>query len=922
MQLVPLRQAAGRALQFFVNRAIMGAWVRWREAVAEANELREKMRIAVNRFMLAELQKAFTNWTGAVAEANEMRVKMAAAINRFAMAELDKAFTRWRDAVEEAADLRDKLMRALARFAKAELYKGFAAFRDNCETCKEERRLAGKALVFLVNRALAGSFVRWIEWTEEVVEMREKLEKAMRSFLMRAQMSAFTTWQHVVSVEVERRRLVIEHVAKRMNKSVGFIFEQWFKYAVFEGRMKGILEKAVRTLVNRAMKGAYARWVEKVEEGQRIRIAMAKFVYGAQAAAFTRWVEKWEEAVIMRKIAMAIGYASEGLLQRCMEKWVIFAATVKEEREKYKAAVLKFFGSITRKSFEAWLKYTATMVRVKEIMGNGQKRKAKEALRAWSEEAVVAKVQRSKSGFLASKTAAGVGRRAFGIWIVTMRGVRHWRLRHLRAHFQEWTFNLGSRKEDLRREEKLKYVLQKMMFGSVSRVWGGWRLIIARNKRFFRKQQAIKRAVAQGDDVIKRKRKKLVAAAWRAWRVDSGKMAAVKQMLGKIMRGKMGTFFARWWVYVEHRRAKLEKFSMAKDLHENLTKHMAFIQWADAATKAAADMDAKLATALEFAFGNSIAFVLSKWRAIVAESKQKKFAMQRLIGLLTGFGSVNLGKHTLLAWRQVVRDAQVGTHHLRKAESHYRNRMLDSCFLSWKIQSMPLTPGQHLKMLGERGDDVWDRDYDDAGDPTQLHAQVLVRRVRSMYDGHDPDTDDETAEDIVSIRGRTPDSGTQGVAGRAKAFASGGAAVGGRGAASGGARGGGAASTGGRFGGQRSATWVDDGEEGGSPSTPAVVPRRLGMGSGSATSSGTAAAPRSALRSGGGVVSSRVASLSGKRGGSVSAGSGMSVGGGTAGSSGGKSVGGGGGGGFCAECGAPYTRAGQKFCMECGTPAQ
>jgi hypothetical protein len=45
-------------------------------------------------------------------------------------------------------------------------------------------------------------------------------------------------------VETERRRLIVEHVAKRMNKSVGFIFEQWSKYAVFEGRMKGILEKA------------------------------------------------------------------------------------------------------------------------------------------------------------------------------------------------------------------------------------------------------------------------------------------------------------------------------------------------------------------------------------------------------------------------------------------------------------------------------------------------------------------------------------------------------------------------------------------------------------------------------------------------------------------------------------------------------
>ena len=109
--------------------------------------------------------------------------------------------------------------------------------------------------------------------------------------------------------------------------------------------------------------------------------------------------------------------------------------------------------------------------------------------------------------------------------------------------------------------------------------------------------------------------------------------------------------------------------------------------------------------------------------------------------------------------------------------------------------------------------------------------------------------------------------------------------------------GGGPGSTGGGRFGRKTTSWVDDGEDGaGSPSTPAVAPRRLGIGgsAGGASSS----APKGVLRSGG----------------SVGAGSGL-------GASGGGGGGGGGGMGFCAECGAPYTRPGQKFCMECGTPA-
>jgi hypothetical protein len=51
----------------------------------------------------------------------------------------------------------------------------------------------------------------------------------------------------------------------------------------------------------------------------------------------------------------------------------------------------------------------------------------------------------------------------------------------------------------------------------------------------------------------------------------------------------------------------------------------------------------------------------------------------------------------------------------REAEDHHRNRVLESCFLSWKIQSQPLTAGEHLKLLGRREYDVWDQDTDEVG---------------------------------------------------------------------------------------------------------------------------------------------------------------------------------------------------------------
>ena len=108
-------------------------------------------------------------------------------------------------------------------------------------------------------------------------------------------------------------------------------------------------------------------------------------------------------------------------------------------------------------------------------------------------------------------------------------------------------------RENAIREQKVAIVLKRIMHGTTSRVFTGWHLIIQRNKRFFRKQQALKRATAAGDTVIRQKRKTLVAIAWRAWKyqmVDQDKLASVKQMLSKRLSAAKGTYLARWWAYV------------------------------------------------------------------------------------------------------------------------------------------------------------------------------------------------------------------------------------------------------------------------------------------------------------------------------------------------------------------------------------
>ena len=625
-------------------------------------------------------------------------------------------------------------------------------------------------------RALGGAFGRWAEWLEEVLETREKLASALGRMNKRAAHAAFDAWAHAAAVEAERRRILLAHVAKRMNKSLGVVFAEWRDHVEFELRMRHVLDKAMRLMGNRARTAAWARWREKVEEGRAVKMAMRKFVYGAQAHAFARWREFYADVLTLRRIASAMAHAEHQSLRRCLDKWVAFVDGELDLKEKYETAALKFFGNVKQKCFAEWVKYTVTMLRVKQLMGNGLRRQAKRALRAWSEEATVAKVLRTKSAFLQQNSAAGVGRRAFRIWIATMRGERHWRLRHSRWAFTAWLETEQRRKEEAMREAKLALVVKRLMFGNLARIFAGWRLIIQRNKRFFRKQQALKRAIAAGDETIKRKRKALVATAWRGWRfqmVDQEKMAQVKRMLSKRLGAAKGTFLARWWTYVEYRRAKLTKFASAKETFARTRRRAAFARWAEAVRVADAEAEAKLAKAMEFAFGATLALTVGKWRAVVAESKQKKLAMQRIAALLTGFGLTNLAAHVTRAWLELARARRESEKRVFRADKHRRAKTLDAAFLSWKVQSRPLSQADYLKAIGGNADDIWDRDFDDRGDPvTSTRAQTLVRRTRAMFDGRDPDFDDEAREDLEAIRLGTPaPSAKKGMASRVRSRA-------------------------------------------------------------------------------------------------------------------------------------------------------
>ena len=747
-----------RALSYYTNGTMLRALQTWSERVVEAGEERARMYKAVRFMQQGALRGAFARWEEFGVESAELREKLTRAVSRFANKTLFAAFAHWRGVVRDKAVAMEILQRALAKLRDRAKASAFERWAEVVEDLRRKEEVVGKILYKIMFRALCGAFERWLDFAAEKAKLRAKMKKAMARFRNRAESGAFSTWRGEVEKILEDRAAAAKAVGHFFLLAVRVAWRGWV--AVVERRREN-REFTTRALVLYAMNvqsKAFRHWRKAAKELAEIReklgVAVRRMSCRALARAFSRWAEWLEDTLDMReKLAMALARMGNRAVNAAWNRW----REKVEEGRAVKTAALKFFRVVKRKCFAEWVKYTITMLRVKQFMGNGLRRRAKHALRAWSKEATMAKVLRAKCAFLQQNSAAGVGRRVFRVWIATMRGVRHWRLRHSRWAFTAWLEKVRERKEEAMRETKLALVVKRLMFGNLARVFAGWRLIPQRNKRFFRKQQALKRAIAFGEETIKRKRKALAATAWRGWRsrmVDQEKLALVKKMLSKRLGAAKGTFLGRWRTYVVYRRAKLQRFTSVKEVYAKMRRRAAFARWVEVTRLAEAELELKLAKATEFAFGTTLAFTVNKWRALVAESRRKRMAMQRIAALLMGFGLENLALHVLRAWLEAVRESRRSAKRVFRADSHRRAKTLEATFLAWKVQSQPLREADYLKAILEDADSIWDRDVDDRGDPTELYAPALVRRKRAEFDGRDPDAsdDDEAREDLEAIR--------------------------------------------------------------------------------------------------------------------------------------------------------------------------
>jgi hypothetical protein len=526
------------------------------------------------------------------------------------------------------------------------------------------------------------------------------------------------------------------------------------------------LRRALETFHRRARFAALTCWRETVSERKATRAKanqiLVRVSFRRLGGAFDRWFAFITEKRVSRRASRrAVGYFSRIASRTAYRGWVAAAARRRSTRARSTRALVLCAMHIEGRSFRRWRRGAASFSkeRANQVVKTHATRRLASCARVWFKETLISKKLRAKRAVVLLRRAFWTGRRAFRVWTVTTRGVRHWRLRRSREAFATWTGYVHAAKEVQIREAMFAFVVRRIVFGTVARVFLGWRSILSRNARFFRKRRVLRVVVAAAAKTVRRNRRVAVATAWRAWRlqtVDPEKVRRVRVLLRERLVQTKGACVSGWRTYAARRRAKTNASRTANASRSRFLKRVGFREWREAARAAERETRLKASRASAFAFRKRLCVSVTRWRVSVAAAARKTRAVRRVVRALAEFWVLNFGREALRAWLRLVRERRRSATRARGAETYRRFKVTESAFLSWKVFSTPVSAADHPTAFGSFASDVWDDDFDDRGDPVEVRARVLVRRARAMFEGRNPDEEEDVSEDEASTRFPAP----------------------------------------------------------------------------------------------------------------------------------------------------------------------
>ncbi|KAK3249854.1 hypothetical protein CYMTET_40736 [Cymbomonas tetramitiformis] len=734
-----LKRSMTRLVHFTAWQGLHG----WRSAVLRTQELRDIIMQCVNRIRLKELSGAWEKWVGDTRAALSKGKKLDRAVNSWINASLQKAVRMMQSYTKSEVSKRHKMVTATIRMvnmcvrpcpcsSEPETPSGAPLRPDPDDALGLDFDLAEMPGI-----ALCSAPKRFCVWhagrTGTCGAVGEtgagRVVAAEGRFLSKA----FRTMVEFTCQQVSRRRKLMQILSSKYidQKRVALVeWRSWVRYLV-ESEAK--VERNMNQMDLKILGEKWETWRTRVERCCKLRRVYNMCTRGMEMRALQRWLEHHEELKDLR----ADRHSMRKVLMRAFFIIASHKVDQKAKKAKMQRAGLLWMGGLRERAVRGWRRCAELMRKLRRLMGSVARGLLRKALTEWAYETRVCLMLKLNGEELASRGVLGFGHRMFQFWNKMMHASRHHRIRLVAWFLAHWRTSVGIASN---RRRVLLYAVQRLKGRNLQNCWNGWRylvhLIVTRRLRFIRKQQALKTALAIGEETLRRKRRNLLLTVLAVWRMCVVRERTMMKLMRRQLRGSMNWAFVQWREVVDFMvefRAKMEVANAFR--HE--TALLKYLQkWQDAVDLQKEDMLRKVELALEFAFGQYTSYALVRWRAFADHSRARRDVLRGALVKIYAWEMEAIVRKIFVSWRDEMRyrDREVGL--IELADGHRMKRVAETCFLMWssytKAMRQPITEADFRHdPLWDGSDADWDSQSNISSNSSGEHFGTSHHRTRA-----------------------------------------------------------------------------------------------------------------------------------------------------------------------------------------------
>ena len=649
------RRRLRRFVARLTGRRLAAGFDAWAVNAAYARRTRRNLRKIAARWRRLQLAAPFGDWVDWVDEVRSNRGTMNRALKKFRRSALFASMSTWRESIgymRRERALLDRAERVLGRLVLRDASRALVSWRDFVRSRRRLRALLRRWR----KRDLDVAFRTWRMRADEIVAQKSALRVAARRMLRHRQAAAFARWLDVVAEGRTRAgnlRKMDTFVRRMANRVASAAFFAWLERAIHSAAARASLERVAIRWTRLALSVPFNDWVDWVDEVQRNRLKVSRFLHRMRtvysARAFYAWVdarlEMKRQRHVMSRVERYFRRANAQVLSKAFNTWAENASGAKRHRYLLEKIISRWQRLQLATPFNNWVDWVdevqSNRVKISRFLHRMRTVKTAAAFARWDENRVEMKRQRHvmyrAEGYF-RRANAQVLSKAFNTWAENVfdnrrrryaleKIISRWQRLQLSAPFNDWVDWVDEVRAN---RVKLSRFLHRMRTVKTAAAFARW----DENRVEMKRQRHV---MSRAEGYFQRASSRSVTKAFNAWAENAADAMRIRRALERILsrwqRLQLAAPFGDWvdWVdEVQRNRLKVSRF-----LHRMRTVYSAraFYAWVDAWLDARRQRHAiqRASRFFQRVAKSDYARAFFAWRANASDLRRTKKSLTRLV---------------------------------------------------------------------------------------------------------------------------------------------------------------------------------------------------------------------------------------------------------------------------------------------------